>query len=128
LGSARLIHWALLALVVVASGYLLAGTFTVELLPLPVHLFFIATIMFSMALLFGNMMSMAMEPMGHIAGSASSVINSLSTLIAIVFASLFGAQLQDNASPVAAAFLIMGIIAIALNWPNLHGEQIDETD
>lgn len=128
MGSARLIHWALLSLVVTASGYLLIGTFIDDLLPLPVHLLFVATIMFCMALLFGNTMSMAMEPMGHIAGSASSVINSLSTLIAIVVASLFGAQLQDNASPLAVAFLVMGGIAIALNWPNLREAQVDEID
>ena len=92
---------AAISLIIAASAiYLLAYRDFGELPPLPAYLAFIAAIMCAFAMLFGNTTSLAMEPMGHIAGAASSVINSLSTVIAIVLATLVGSQLTSTPHPV----------------------------
>ena len=68
--------------------------------PLYVHLVYLSLIMGSFAFLFGNTTSLAMEPMGHIAGAASSVVNSFSTLIAIMVAIIVLNELTtDEAAP-----------------------------
>jgi DHA1 family bicyclomycin/chloramphenicol resistance-like MFS transporter len=82
--------------------------------PLWSHILYIATIMSGCALLFGNMTTLALEPMGHIAGAASSVVNAGGSLIAIPVATLIGAQLSDNAYPVAIGFAICNLIALLL--------------
>lgn len=119
IGSARLIHWALSAIVVASSLYLSTGLITELLPPLWFHLGYLSIVMFCMALLFGNTMSLALEPMGHIAGSASSVVNSMSTFIAIGISTFFGSQISSSAYPVATGFALMSAVALLLNFPNL---------
>lgn len=104
-----------IALIIGASViYLVAFRDFSQVPPLPAHLAFIAVIMCAFAMLFGNTTSLAMEPMGHIAGAASSVINSLSTLIAIVLATLVGSQLDSTPHPVVAGFGLLAIAALAI--------------
>ena len=82
--------------------------------PLYVHLVYLSLIMGSFAFLFGNTTSLAMEPMGHIAGAASSVVNSFSTMIAIVVATLVGSQLDSTVYPVVVGFGVLGAIALVI--------------
>ncbi len=82
--------------------------------PLIVHMIYIALIMGAFAFLFGNTTSLAMEPMGHIAGAASSVVNSLSTMIAIAMATLIGSQLEGTVYPVVVGFGVLGAIALLI--------------
>ena len=75
---------------------------------------FIASIMFGYGLLFGNMTTLALEPMGHIAGAASSVVNAGGSLIAIPLATLIGSQLSDNIYPIAIGFGLCTAMALLL--------------
>ena len=52
-------------------------------LPLPLFMVLAALIMFSFGLMFSNFTALAMEPQGHIAGTASSLFGSITTLIGI---------------------------------------------
>lgn len=122
LNSRLVVHIAPAALVKAAIALIAAASLIYiivfrdfnQLPPLQAHLMFIAIIMFSFALLFGNMTSLAMEPMGHIAGSASSVINSLSTVIAIVLATIVGSQLGATPHPVVVGFGLLAFVALAI--------------
>ncbi len=72
---------------------------------------------FVCGLMFGNLNSLAMEPMGHIAGLAASVIGCISTVISMVIGAVIG-QLYDNTIiPIAVGFLLTGITALlAMLW------------
>jgi len=83
--------------------------------PLWMHATYVSIVMFCFAFLFGNITSLALEPMGHIAGSASSLFNSISTVLAIGFATVIGSQLESNGLPVVVGFLVLCSIAWLLN-------------
>jgi len=68
------------------------------------------------AFLFGNTTSIAMEPMGHIAGGASSIINSLSTLIAILVATMIGSHITNTGHPVVIGYMCASVVALSLSY------------
>lgn len=116
--SERLIHYALTVVVVLSFVYLIAyrdGSAP----PLWAYLFYMSVAMASFAMLFGNLMTLALAPLGHIAGTASSVINALGTVIAVVVAFLIGDQLQDNTLPILLGFSAASLISWFLNYPQL---------
>ncbi|MGY9052918.1 MAG: multidrug effflux MFS transporter, partial [Rhodobacterales bacterium] len=53
---------------------------------LPIFLIWSVVVFLTMAMSIGNLMALAMEPVGHIAGLAASIIGSTSTLISILLA------------------------------------------
>lgn len=69
-------------------------------------------IMFSVGFLFGNLNSIAMEPLGHIAGTGASVIGSVSTFISVPISYYVGSLYKDSIMPLIASFLILGIFSI----------------
>ena len=66
----------------------------------------------------GNLMALAMEPVGHIAGLASSIIGSTSTLISITIAILIGMLFNGTGLPLITGVTILAIISFALNLKN----------
>ena len=60
--------------------------------------------LFFVGLQFGNLNAMAMEPFGHIAGTASAVIGNVSTLLAVVSGTLVGQLLDGTVLPLVAGF------------------------
>lgn len=71
-------------------------------------------IMFCIGLLFGNLNSIAMEPLGHIAGLGASVIGSISTLMAVPIATYIGSMYSNSTKPLFIGFLVLSIGSIAL--------------
>jgi DHA1 family bicyclomycin/chloramphenicol resistance-like MFS transporter len=62
----------------------------------------------------GNLNAIAMEPMGHIAGMAASVIGAISTVSAALIASPASLLLTDTARPLIVIVLVLGICAVFL--------------
>ena len=60
--------------------------------------------LFFVGLKFGNLNAMAMEPFGHIAGTASAVIGTISTLLAVVFGTLVGQLFDGSVLTLVAGF------------------------
>lgn len=81
---------------------------------LPVFLIYAASIFFCFGLIFGNMNSLAMEPMGHIAGIASAVIGCLSNIISMMLGAFIGQLYQGTLVPILFGFIVLGLIAIAV--------------
>ena len=71
---------------------------------------------FCLGILFGNMHSMAMEQVGHVAGVAASVVGSLSTLMAIVIAAFIGSFYDDSITPIILGFGILMLPIIYIAW------------
>jgi DHA1 family bicyclomycin/chloramphenicol resistance-like MFS transporter len=74
-------HGALVGFVAVAGIMLLAAK--AQILPLPLFMALAALMMFAFGLMFANFTALAMEPQGHIAGTASSLYGSITTLLGI---------------------------------------------
>lgn len=61
-----------------------------------------------------NFGALAMEPMGHIAGVASSVQGTISTIGAAIFGYLVGQQFNGSTTPFAIGVLTTGVLALAI--------------
>ncbi len=81
----------------------------------PLWLLFVVLIpaFFCLGMLFGNLNAMAMQPMGHIAGSAAAVIGTGTTTLSAIFGSLIGQAYNGTVLPLAASFFIAPILALA---------------
>ncbi|MCB9977533.1 MAG: multidrug effflux MFS transporter [Rhodospirillales bacterium] len=79
--------------------------------PLPLFLLYGACCFFCLGLTFGNMGAMAMEPMGHIAGTASAFVSFLSTAVAIVLGGIIGQLYNGTIIPLCAGYLVLSAIA-----------------
>ena len=69
---------------------------------------------FPIGVLFGNLNSIAMEPLGHIAGMAAAVIGSVTTMLSLLLGSLVGLSYNGTVLPLVAGFAVLGTIALFL--------------
>ena len=108
-GMRRLVIWALSVQVLVSGAFVL---FILSDLP-GVFTFYIISqfgVMFQSGLTIANLNAIAMEPMGHIAGMAASVIGSISTVFGAGIASLIG-MIADPSPFVLAGTVLISCIA-----------------
>ena len=94
--------WAVISLIFLLIGKT-TNIYTVMSVLLP-NFFVFGTI-------FGNMNAMAISPMGHIAGTASAVIGTSTTLIALPLASLIGFLFSGSLLP----FILLIIVTTSFN-------------
>jgi len=111
-GTRMLSHGSLLAVIVIAVIHLLITLLGGETLLLFIVLQGLQLACFG--LIGANFSSMAMEPVGHIAGTASSVQGFLSTIGAAMIGIFIGQSFDGTTVPIAAGFLICGLIALAI--------------
>ena len=68
--------------------------------------------MFCFGLIAGNFGAMAMETMGHIAGTAASIQGFVSTIAGSLLGFAVGQQFNGTTVPMAAGFTVFGLIAL----------------
>ena len=73
-----------------------------------------ASLFFQVGLVMGNLNALAMEPLGHIAGMAASVIGAVSTVMAAMLASPIGLMFNGTITPLIGAVLTLATLAFAL--------------
>ena len=71
---------------------------------------------FCFGILFGNFNALAVEPLGHIAGIASSVISSIQTLLAVTLGGVIGRLYDGTVLPLVLGFLILGVVSLAVTF------------
>ncbi|MGV8930030.1 MAG: multidrug effflux MFS transporter [Brevundimonas sp.] len=110
LGSRLLSHTALLGFITMSSihaavaitGHETIWTFAVLQ----------ALTMFCFGFIAGNFGSMAMEPMGHIAGTASAAQGFISTTFGASLGFLIGQQFNGSTVPMTIGFVCLGLMAL----------------
>jgi len=110
IGMRRLSHSA--ALVFTATGTVMAIVPALGLESLWLFLALTTLVMTTFGFLGANFNTMAMEPLGQIAGTASSVIGFLSTLGGAIFGYLMGQLFDGSTQPLGIAFACYGFAAI----------------
>lgn len=108
----RLISHAALVAYVVTSLAMLAAALT-QTLVLPLYMLLATASMFGFGLMISNFTALAMEPQGHIAGTASSLFGSITTLIGIAVGTSIGQAYDGTMIPLAAGFLLSTLGALA---------------
>ena len=72
-----------------------------------------ALTMFCFGFIAGNFGAMAMEPMGHIAGTAASVQGFISTILGASLGFGIGQQFDGSTVPMSLGFTLMGLLALS---------------
>ena len=115
LGMLRIVTLALGVQIILSASMLGLGLGS---LPEPFGFYFFAlwqaSLFFQAGLVMGNLNALAMEPLGHIAGMAASVIGAMSTVMAAVIASPIGMVFNGTIAPLVASVLILASIGFAL--------------
>ncbi len=107
IGMRRLVSFALLAQVAISAAVLLL--FLIGLPPgvdFAVYIAWQTTVFFQAALTLGNLNALAMEPLGHIAGMAASVIAGISTVGSVLLTVPVGLSFDGTPLPLFAGVLV----------------------
>jgi DHA1 family bicyclomycin/chloramphenicol resistance-like MFS transporter len=112
LGMRVISHGALVGFVAVAAILLVAVK--LHTLPLPLFMALAALMMFAFGLMFANFTSLAMEPQGHIAGTASSLYGSITTLLGIGIGIRIGQDYDGTLLPFATGFFLCTLASLAV--------------
>jgi MFS transporter, DHA1 family, multidrug resistance protein len=112
IGMRRLAHGALIAFIVI-TGISFALS---RMIDMPLWLF---TALFAAAMLMfswigANFNSLAMEPLGHVAGTASSVQGFLQTVGGGVLGAAVGQAFDGTVVPLSTAYFAAGVVALLL--------------
>jgi DHA1 family bicyclomycin/chloramphenicol resistance-like MFS transporter len=116
LGMRRVLNLTFAAQIALTGGLWLlnvAGLMP-ESLAFPVHILWTICIFAMMGLTLGNLNAMAMEPLGHVAGLAASLISSLGTIGSVVLAVPLGLLFDGTALPLMAGVLVYAILCLGL--------------
>ncbi len=73
-----------------------------------------AAVMFCFGLVVSNFGSIAMEPLGHVAGTASSVQGFVTTFGGAVLGFLVGQHFDGTAVPLTLGFSVFGLLALGM--------------
>ena len=85
--------------------------------PLWTLTFYFLLTFFGVGILFGNLNTLAMEPLGHIAGVGAAVVGSMSTFISLLLGTLIGQSYNDTVLPLIGGFAIFSLTAIGvMRW------------
>ncbi|WP_225703040.1 multidrug effflux MFS transporter [Bradyrhizobium cenepequi] len=112
LGMRVISHGALVGFVLVAAAMLVAAK--LQMLPLPLMMLLAALMMFTFGLMIANFTALAMEPQGHIAGTASSLYGSITTLLAIGIGMVIGQGYDGTLLPFSTGFFLCALAALAV--------------
>ncbi|MEH6469705.1 MAG: multidrug effflux MFS transporter [Halopseudomonas sp.] len=82
--------------------------------PLPALMTYLAVTFFCFGILFGNLNTLAVQPLGHIAGVATSVISSVQTLVSVAVGAAIGQTYDGTVLPLVFGFLICGLCALGI--------------
>lgn len=112
-GMRKLSLMAMIAFCVIALLYV--GVFWNKPNPsVLVLVVFLSVQFFCLGFLWGNFRSIAMEPIGHIAGIGAAINGFVSTVLAVPIANYIGSFVEDTVWPLFMGLAICGLIALLL--------------
>lgn len=109
IGMRRMSHGAMVVFAVSSAALFVISQLAV--LPILSAYILLAIAMMSFGLVAGNFNSIAMQPLGHIAGTATSVIGTLTFTGGAILGGLVGQAFDGTIVPMATAFMVFGVVA-----------------
>lgn len=125
-GMRRLSGWSLRA--ICAASIFFAGVAVARSGQPPLWTFmaYLMSSFFGIGLLFGNLNALAMQPLGHIAGTGAALVGALSTLISLVLGTSIGQSYNGTVLPLVGGFAISSALAImVMRWAESRGHLPD---
>jgi DHA1 family bicyclomycin/chloramphenicol resistance-like MFS transporter len=112
LGMRRMIQMGLGGLTCLSAIVALTGL--VATIPFALFMLWATAIFFMVGLVIGNLNALAMEPLGHIAGLAASVIGASSTVLGVVLAIPLGLAFNGTPVPLAIGLSLLSFTGFLL--------------
>ena len=111
-GARRVSQTALITFIILGALQLMASVIAPT--SLTIFLILLTMNMAMIGFIGSNFSSIAMTPFGHVAGAASSFQTFARTIIAATIGAMIGQQFDGSVAPVAAGFMVCGVVALAL--------------
>ena len=109
----RLALWGILALSIAFTIFsVVAGGHP----PLAMLMAYLMASFFGIGLLFGNLTTMAMQPLGAIAGTGSAVVGATSMLISLTLGTVIGQIYDGTVLPLVGGFAVLSLCSLAAAW------------
>ena len=100
-----------LTIVFVCLVYVMSG-----IPPFYLFMIFMVPTFFCFGILVSNFVTLAMEPLAHIAGVGASVVGSISSLVAVPLGAIIGQQFDGTILPLISGFALFSIITLMLMY------------
>jgi MFS transporter, DHA1 family, multidrug resistance protein len=115
-GMRALSRWSLRGICIASVAFIaIAGTAAGHP-PLWMLMTYLMACFFGIGLLFGNLMSLAMQPLGHIAGTGAAVVGATSMLISLALGTWIGQSYDGTVSPLVVGFAVLSACSILAAW------------
>ncbi len=111
-GMRRLSHASLLGFITINTVWLVVQVLGPQPMPFPLFIVFFALAMFQFGWIGSNFNSLAMEPLGHVAGTASSVLGFMGTVGGSLIGAIIGQSFNGTALPLVAGFFSVSLIGL----------------
>lgn len=111
-GMRRLSHGALMGFLTINTAWLLLTIFGPHPTPFPIYLLLFAMAMFQFGWIGSNFNALAMEPLGHVAGTASSVLGFMGTAGGGAIGAIIGQSYDGTTLPLVLGFFVVSVIGL----------------
>ena len=115
-GMRPLANWSLRGIFLVSIVFAaIAGTWSGQP-PLWALMAYLMSSFFGIGLLFGNLNALAMQPLGHIAGTGAAIVGATSMLISLVLGTAIGQSYNGTVLPLVIGFAALSACAMLVSW------------
>ncbi|WP_375616593.1 multidrug effflux MFS transporter [Bartonella sp. AP58NXGY] len=114
LGMRRIAHAMLLLFCATSCVWFIGSILTDGILPFPFYMLLFCILMFACGGIMANFNTLALESVGEIAGTASSISGFLQTSIGTGLSFFIAQQFNETTTPNSAGFFFLSLIAILL--------------
>ncbi len=115
-GMHTLSTWALRGICVVSIAFSMFAAASAGHPPLWTLMTYLMVSFFGIGLLFGNLNALAMQPLGHIAGTGAAVVGATSMLISLGFGTWIGQRYDGTVLPLVIGFAALSACSIVIAW------------
>ncbi|MBL4653869.1 MAG: multidrug effflux MFS transporter [Flavobacteriales bacterium] len=115
-GMKFMVKWASIGVSLLSVLFAVLMLTVLESPSLTLFMIYLCTNVFCVGILFGNLNSMAMEPLGHIAGMGAAIVGALSTFISVPFGAYIGQCYDGTVFPLVLSFVVFGVLTAISIW------------
>ena len=115
-GMRSLATWSLRGICVVSIAFAAIAGASFGHPPLWALMTYLMASFFGIGLLFGNLNALAMQPLGHIAGTGAAIVGATSMLISLVLGTWIGQSYNGTVLPLVIGFAALSACAMLVSW------------
>jgi DHA1 family bicyclomycin/chloramphenicol resistance-like MFS transporter len=126
-GMRVLSNWALRGICLVSVVFTAVASAASGRPPLWTLMTYLMASFFGIGLLFGNLNALAMQPLGHIAGTGAAVVGATSMLISLALGTLIGQSYNGTVLPLVVGFAVLSACSLGSAWWAELGTSVRQT-